>query len=205
MQVDLRLTRPTGSPVHFIVGRAVTMWRPLHAKHRVHGLGLGGMHSTLRWPTDDQRSLSVTRDSERPSYESELLKQQHKLTHDRRIQRALRRKLKERSEPYRPRSHPWRGEADEAEEAALRPSSRKRVRVTRAAEARQHQQQKRRRRTTTKQVQVRDTSYDDNNEVEEEEATMKAPSFVSSPLDVVVNEGETIRLPCIVSRSVESD
>ena len=47
-------------------------------------------------------------------------------------------------------------------------------------------------------------SYDDNNEVEEEEATMKAPSFVSSPLDVVVNEGETIRLPCIVSRSVSA-
>ena len=47
-------------------------------------------------------------------------------------------------------------------------------------------------------------SYDDNNEVaEEEEAIMKAPSFVSLPLDVVVNEGETIRLPCIVSRSVD--
>ena len=45
-------------------------------------------------------------------------------------------------------------------------------------------------------------SYDDNNEVAEEEAIMKAPSFVSSPLDVVVNQGETIRLPCIVSRSV---
>ena len=47
--------------------------------------------------------------------------------------------------------------------------------------------------------------YDDNNEVSEEEAIMRAPSFVSSPLDVVVNEGETIRLPCIVSRSVEPD
>ena len=33
---------------------------------------------------------------------------------------------------------------------------------------------------------------------------MKAPSFVSSSLDVVVNEGETVRLPCIVSRSVEA-
>ena len=46
--------------------------------------------------------------------------------------------------------------------------------------------------------------YDDNNQVSEEEAIMMAPSFVSSSLDVVVNEGETIRLPCIVSRSVET-
>ena len=46
--------------------------------------------------------------------------------------------------------------------------------------------------------------YDDNNQLSEEEAIMKAPSFVSSSLDVVVNEGETIRLPCIVSRSVET-
>lgn len=43
--------------------------------------------------------------------------------------------------------------------------------------------------------------YNDNNEVsEEEEAIMKAPSFVSSRLELVVNEGETIRLPCIVTR-----
>ena len=47
--------------------------------------------------------------------------------------------------------------------------------------------------------------YDDNNQVSEEEAIMMAPSFVSSSLDVVVNEGETIRLPCIVSRSVETE
>lgn len=46
--------------------------------------------------------------------------------------------------------------------------------------------------------------YDDNNQVNEEEAVMMAPSFVSQPLDVVLNEGETIRLPCIVSRSVET-
>lgn len=42
--------------------------------------------------------------------------------------------------------------------------------------------------------------YDDNNEVNEEDAIMEAPGFVSSRLDLVVNEGETIRLPCIVTR-----
>lgn len=40
--------------------------------------------------------------------------------------------------------------------------------------------------------------YDQHNEVAELE--LKAPRFVSSQLDLVVNEGETIRLPCIVTR-----
>ena len=44
--------------------------------------------------------------------------------------------------------------------------------------------------------------YDDNNKVSEEEAIMAAPGFVSPRLDLVVNEGETIRLPCVVSRWV---
>lgn len=38
--------------------------------------------------------------------------------------------------------------------------------------------------------------YDQHNEVSE----LSAPRFVSSQLDLVVNEGETIRLPCIVTR-----
>jgi len=44
--------------------------------------------------------------------------------------------------------------------------------------------------------------YDENNEVSEEadDAVLKPPGFVSSSVDLVVNEGETIRLPCIVTR-----
>jgi len=45
--------------------------------------------------------------------------------------------------------------------------------------------------------------YDEHNEVSEEaggDAILKPPEFVSSGLDLVVNEGEVIRLPCIVSR-----
>ena len=45
--------------------------------------------------------------------------------------------------------------------------------------------------------------YDENNEVSEEtgaDAILKPPGFVSSKLDLVINEGETIRLPCIVTR-----
>ena len=46
--------------------------------------------------------------------------------------------------------------------------------------------------------------YDENNEVSEEadDAVLKPPGFVSSSVDLVVNEGETIRLPCIVTRWV---
>ena len=40
--------------------------------------------------------------------------------------------------------------------------------------------------------------YDQHNEVSG--AELSAPRFVSSQLDLVVNEGETIRLPCIVTR-----
>ena len=43
--------------------------------------------------------------------------------------------------------------------------------------------------------------YDEDNEVSEEGAVMKAPGFVSETMNLVVNEGETIRLPCIVTRS----
>ena len=45
--------------------------------------------------------------------------------------------------------------------------------------------------------------YDENNEVSEEagaDAILKPPGFVSSKLDLIINEGETIRLPCIVTR-----
>ena len=42
--------------------------------------------------------------------------------------------------------------------------------------------------------------YDEDNEVSEEGAVMKAPGFVSETMNLVVNEGETIRLPCIVTR-----
>eukprot|EP00091_Calanus_sinicus_P007342 TRINITY_DN1834_c0_g1_i8.p1 TRINITY_DN1834_c0_g1~~TRINITY_DN1834_c0_g1_i8.p1 ORF type:complete len:294 (-),score=50.93 TRINITY_DN1834_c0_g1_i8:1308-2189(-) len=42
--------------------------------------------------------------------------------------------------------------------------------------------------------------YDEDNEVSEEGDLMKAPGFVSQTINLVVNEGETIRLPCIVTR-----
>jgi len=42
--------------------------------------------------------------------------------------------------------------------------------------------------------------YDEDNEVSEEGDVMKAPGFVSETMNLVVNEGETIRLPCIVTR-----
>ena len=32
------------------------------------------------------------------------------------------------------------------------------------------------------------------------DAILKPPGFVSSKLDLIINEGETIRLPCIVTR-----
>ena len=50
--------------------------------------------------------------------------------------------------------------------------------------------------------------YDEHNEVSEEaggDAILKPPEFVSSGLDLVVNEGEVIRLPCIVSRYEVND
>ena len=47
-------------------------------------------------------------------------------------------------------------------------------------------------------------AYDEDNEVSEEKDIMKAPGFVSETLNLVVDEGETIRLPCIVTRSVRA-
>ena len=48
--------------------------------------------------------------------------------------------------------------------------------------------------------------YEEHNEVSEEhdDAILKPPGFVSNELDLVVNEGETIRLPCIVTRWVKT-
>jgi hypothetical protein len=46
----------------------------------------------------------------------------------------------------------------------------------------------------------REYDYDEDNEVSEEGDVMKAPGFVSETMNLVVNEGETIRLPCIVTR-----
>ena len=43
-------------------------------------------------------------------------------------------------------------------------------------------------------------AYDEDNEVSEEEDVEKAPAFVSETKNLVVNEGETISLPCIVTR-----
>ena len=43
-------------------------------------------------------------------------------------------------------------------------------------------------------------AYDDANEVSEEEEVIAAPGFVSDTLDLLVTEGETIALPCIVTR-----
>ena len=43
-------------------------------------------------------------------------------------------------------------------------------------------------------------AYDEDNEVSEEGDVMKAPGFVSETINLVVNEGETITLPCIVTR-----
>ena len=43
-------------------------------------------------------------------------------------------------------------------------------------------------------------AYDEDNEVSEEEDVEKAPEFVSETINLVVNEGETISLPCIVTR-----
>ena len=109
------------------------MWRPLHTKHRVHGLGLGGMHSTIRTPTDSWRSSSVasTRDTDGPIYESESVKQQHRLAHDRRIKRALRQKLKERSAPvYYQRNGLEDDNTGGREKVMYQPSPRKRARVT---------------------------------------------------------------------------
>jgi len=45
-----------------------------------------------------------------------------------------------------------------------------------------------------------DYDYDDNNEILKEGGAMKAPGFVSKELDIVVTEGDTIELPCIVTR-----
>lgn len=47
--------------------------------------------------------------------------------------------------------------------------------------------------------------YEEHNEVSEEhdDAILKPPGFISNKLDLVVNEGETIRLPCIVTRWVK--
>jgi hypothetical protein len=42
--------------------------------------------------------------------------------------------------------------------------------------------------------------YEEDNEMSEEGDVMKAPGFVSETLQLVVKEGETIRLPCIVTR-----
>ena len=109
------------------------MWRPLHTKHRVHGLGLGGMHSTIRTPTDSWRSSSAasTRDTDGPIYESESVKQQHRLAHDRRIKRALRQKLKERSAPvYYQRNGLEDDNTGGREKVMYQPSPRKRARVT---------------------------------------------------------------------------
>ena len=43
-------------------------------------------------------------------------------------------------------------------------------------------------------------AYDEDNEASEEEDVEKAPEFVSETMNLVVNEGETISLPCIVTR-----
>jgi len=43
-------------------------------------------------------------------------------------------------------------------------------------------------------------NYDEDNEVSEEKAVMKPPGFKSETMNLVVNEGETITLPCIVTR-----
>ena len=43
-------------------------------------------------------------------------------------------------------------------------------------------------------------AYDEDNEVSEQEDAEKAPEFVSEAVNLVVNEGETISLPCIVTR-----
>ena len=71
----------------------IVMWRPVYAK-RVHGIGLGGIHSTYRMPTDTS-TLSDS-DTTRSSFESELSKRQHKVAHEREIRKALRHKLKKR-------------------------------------------------------------------------------------------------------------
>ena len=43
-------------------------------------------------------------------------------------------------------------------------------------------------------------AYDEDNGVSEEEDVAKAPEFVSKTMNLVVNEGETIVLPCVVTR-----
>ena len=43
-------------------------------------------------------------------------------------------------------------------------------------------------------------AYDEDNGVSEEEDVEKAPEFVSKTMNLVVNEGETIVLPCVVTR-----
>jgi len=43
-------------------------------------------------------------------------------------------------------------------------------------------------------------AYDEDNEVSEEEDGEVTPGFVSDTINLVVNEGDTIILPCIVTR-----
>ena len=68
------------------------MWRPVNAK-RTHGIGLGGMHSTGRLPSSTVPPSDLE-STHRSSFESELVKKQHKLAHAREIRRAIRAKLK---------------------------------------------------------------------------------------------------------------
>ena len=43
-------------------------------------------------------------------------------------------------------------------------------------------------------------AYDEDNEVSEEGDVMKTPGFHSETMNLVVNVGDTIRLPCILMR-----
>lgn len=70
------------------------MWRPVNAK-RTHGIGLGGMHSTGRLPSS---TVPASESTNRASFESELVKRQHKLAHAREIRRAIRAKLKKKEQ-----------------------------------------------------------------------------------------------------------
>lgn len=68
------------------------MWRPVYYAKRTHGIGLGGMHSTGRLPSSTVPPPESS--TNRPSFESELAKRQHKLAHARQIRSAIRAKLK---------------------------------------------------------------------------------------------------------------
>ena len=81
----------------------IVMWRPVYAK-RVHGIGLGGMHSTYRMPTDTS-TLSDSDTKRSAGFESELSKRQHKAAHEREIRKAIRHKLLKKKREHTDNMH----------------------------------------------------------------------------------------------------